>query len=244
LISLFSLVGYEWVIETLPFYGWMLCFFGSVLHVSLLYVGASRFQGTAWSELFRGGMVGLNAALNAVILFHLTGSLWFASLLGGIVAASAFLFVSRNALYHSLLGWANYLLPMSALVNLPGMTIFVLNLLAAPFGYLHPALRPLRIRLYLDLSSGSWTVFGGLIRPVKGFSGLNMGNFIFINPGWEHLLRHEIGHLFSLGALGWVFHYIGGIDEGYVQENYWEAYAEYLAESYNAPGPAGLTMWR
>ncbi|MEM7657861.1 MAG: hypothetical protein AAF399_17175 [Bacteroidota bacterium] len=235
---------FAWFVQSLGIVGWILGMVAAMLVVSLLYYAASTTKRNSFREGYRGAMVGINAGLNAWILYQITGWFGVSTFLGGIVFASAFLFVSRNVWYHGLLGWINYFLPMSWLVNVPGSLIFAVNLMFAPLGYLSPTLRPLRIRLYVDLSSGSWTIFGGLIRPLMGFSGLNMGNFIFINPGWEHLLRHEIGHLFSLGALGWMFHYIGGIDEGYVQKNYWQAYAEYLAESYNAPGPKGLTMWR
>jgi len=157
---------------------------------------------------------------------------------------SSFLKIYRHPWYHTILGWSNWILPMSWPVNIPGLLVFIINLIFAPLGYLHPILYGVRVRVHIDWSSGTFTQYGGLIGPFKGFSGLNMGNFIFINPGWEHLLKHEIGHLFSLAAMGWVFHYIGGIDENYFQYRYWEAYAEYLAESYSSPFASGMSMWR
>lgn len=215
-----------------------------VLHFTLLYVLASKYQKTYIGEWMRGAMVGLNAGLNGILLHIITGNALFSLAISGVLLLAASLHISRTPVYHTILGWINWFLPMSWLVNLPGTLIYLVNLLAAPIGYLHPMLRGLRIRLYIDLPSCTFTVYGGLIRPFKGFSGLNMGNFIFINPGWEHLLKHEIGHLFSLAALGSVFHYIGGIDENYLQENYWEAYAEYLAESYSKAAPSTLSMWK
>lgn len=215
-----------------------------MLHSSGLYLLASRFQKTPLGESMRGAIIGLNAGLNG-ILFHLfTENIILSIVIGTLVFLSAFLFISRHPVYHTLLGYFNWFLPMSWAVNLPGMLIYLVNLIVAPFGYLHPLLGALRIRLFFDLNSCSFTMYGGLIRPFKGFSGLNMGNFIFINPGWEHLLKHEIGHLFSLAALGAPFHYIGGIDENYLQSNYWEAFAEYLAESYSTPSASVLSMWK
>jgi hypothetical protein len=227
--------GYSWVV---------LAGTGVVLLVTLFYLLASVFQRRTWGEAMRGALVGLNAGLNGLLLGWLTSSLWVAAMIALLGLLPSWLYLSRRPWLHSLLGWANWLLPMSWLVNLPGLIMFGMNLLAAPLGWLHPLLRPLRIRIYLDLPSCTFTVFGGLIRPLMHFSGLNMGNFIFINPGWEHLLKHEIGHLFSLAAMGAVFHYVGGIDEGYVQEKGPDALAEHFAESYSRPAMSVLSMWR
>ncbi len=216
---------------------------GLMLSIALYFL-ASHFQRSAWGEFFRGGLVGLNAAFNGLIVWYLTHNLWLSGTLASVVLLSASLWISRSRFFHPVLGWVNWLLPMSWLVSVPGLVIYLINVLFAPVGYLHPLLRGLRVRFHTDWRTGSFTQYGGLIRPISGFAGLNMGNFIFINRGWEHLLQHEIGHLFSLAAMGFVFHYLGGIDENYLQARYWEAYAEYLAESYNAPSASGLSMWR
>ena len=216
-----------------------------ILHFVLLYQQAGKFSTTIWGELMRGAMIGLNTGLNGWILLFVFDIPAIAVItLMLLVSLSSFLAVSRERVFHTFLGWVNWILPMSWPVLLPGLCMFMLNLFFTPIGYIHPLLRGLRVRVCIDLSTCTFTMYGGLIRPVRGFSGLNMGNFIFINPGWEHLLRHEIGHLFSLSVMGAVFHYVGGIDEAYLQTNYWEAYAEYLAESYNSPGETALSMWR
>ncbi|MEM7368530.1 MAG: hypothetical protein AAF587_07990 [Bacteroidota bacterium] len=244
ILSFCSSWGYYSLAEISSSFSWILLFAVASTHFVLLYLFASRFQRTPLGEGLRGAIIGLNAGLNTVLLYQLSGSWIVAGILGGLVFLSAFLFISRHSWYHTVLGYSNWLLPMSWPVSYIGLLIYLVNLLVAPIGYMHPLLRALRVRLYIDLSTSTFTMYGGLIRPFKGFSGLNMGNFIFINPGWEHLLRHEIGHLFSLAAMGSVFHYIGGIDENYLQQNYWEAYAEYLAESYNSPSASGMSMWR
>ncbi len=217
---------------------------GLICLTGINYLMASRFQRTNVGEIFRGNLVGLSAVVNGGLIWHVTASLWLGGTVAAVLCLAASLYVSRRPWFHTSLGYLNWFLPLSWPVNVPGFLIFFTNLLVAPIGYLHPLFRPLRVRMLIHLPSCTFTQFGGLIRPIKGFSGLNMGNFIFINPGHEHLLQHEIGHLFSLAAMGSLFHYIGGIDEGYVQENYWEAYAEYLAESYATPTHSVISMWR
>lgn len=216
---------------------------GLLLNISLYFL-ASHFQQSVWGEWFRGGLVGVNASFNGILIWALTGDLWWGGTLAAIVWLSSSLWFSRSRIFHPVLGWINWVLPMSWLVSLPGLLIYVINVIFAPIGYLHPVLRGLRVRFYTDWRTCTFTQYGGLIRPISGFAGLNMGNFIFINRGWEHLLKHEIGHLFSLAAMGFVFHYVGGIDENYLQARYWEAYAEYLAESYNEASPSALSMWK
>ena len=216
----------------------------SILLFVFLYWFSAKFAYTIAGELSKGAMIGINAWLNGWLISLIFGQIWLSVLISGLIGLASFLGISRSHIYHTSLGWINWLLPMSWPVILPGLLMFVINLFFAPLAYIHPLIGGLKIKVHVDLSTCTLTMYGGLIRPIRGFSGLNMGNFIFINPGWEHLLRHEIGHLFSLAALGSVFHYTGGIDECYLQKNYWEAYAEYLAESYNSPGEGSLSMWK
>ncbi|WNJ17403.1 hypothetical protein [Pontibacter sp. G13] len=243
LIGLASGIPYYWAYTHWNAWGDAVVTAVMLLQFTLMYIFASKTQRTVLGEWFRGALVGVNAALNGVFVYMLTESLTLTAILTALVFASSFLIISRSRIYHTVLGWFNWFLPMSWAVNLPGLLMFVVNLFFAPIGYIHPLFRAMRVRLYIDVPSGTFTMYGGLLRPFKGFSGMNMGNFIFINPGWEHLLRHEIGHLFSVAAMGAPFHYIGGIDEGYFQHNYWEAYAEYFAESYNAPNRSVMSMW-
>lgn len=211
--------------------------------MGLLYLLASRFSHSPLGELMRGAMIGLNTGWNILILAYFTNSFYLASMLCLPLLFSSFLSISRKPVYHSLISWINWILPMSLLVNIPGLIIFLVNLIIAPIGYLHPLLAGIRVRFHWNPYCSTLTLNGGLIRPVKGFAGLNMGNFIFINPGWNHLLKHETGHLLSLAAMGSIFHYIGGIDENFLQKHYWKALAEYFAESYNSAEDSVLSMW-
>ncbi|MDW3648011.1 MAG: hypothetical protein R8P61_13170 [Bacteroidia bacterium] len=229
--------------QQLTLWGYILLTLFAILHMGLLYFVASKLSKTQIGEFARGSMIGLNTGWNALLLFYFTGSLALSILIVLILLSSSLLRISRNQHYHRLISWLNWILPMSILVNIPGMLIFLINIFFAPFGYLHPLLHGIRLRFHWAPHCSSITIYGGLIRPMKGFAGLNMGNFIFINPGWQHLLRHEMGHLLSLAAMGSIFHYIGGIDENYLQKHYWKALAEYFAESYNSSEDSVLSMW-
>jgi hypothetical protein len=214
-----------------------------IAHFSILYAAASRWQQTDLGEWFRGSMVGLNAGLNGILIYLITRDLYIAGTVMTVLTAGASLVISRNRIYHILLGWLNWFLPMSWLVTGLGMLIFLVNMTLAPLGFLL-GIRRLRLRLGVHPTSSSIIMYGGMIRPLMQFNGFNMGNFIFINPGRENLLIHEIGHLFSLSVMGWLFHYIGGLDEGFLQADSREALAEYLADSYSNPTESVLSMWR
>ena len=233
---------YAWWLETAEAWGYLMAGLVMLIQFVSLYAGASHWSQGHPGEFFRGFMVGLSAGVNAFFWGYLCGW-WLAGLLLLLLSGSTFLVLSRDPRYQAALGWVNWWLPLSWPVNLPGALMLLTNLAFLPVSYCHPLFRPIRVKVLVDPQSGSLTCYGGLLRPFKGFSGLNMGNFIFINPGFEHLRRHEIGHLFSLAAMGAAFHYIGGVDEAMLQKNYWEAYAEHLADSYSTPTPSVRSIW-
>lgn len=213
------------------------------LHMIGGYLLASKLHHQEWGEFVRGAIIGLNAGANAMIIGMLLSNWWIAFGIGIIALLSSSYYVSRSRYYHSSMGWLNWLLPMSWPVNAIGLVWMLINLLfalmVAPLGV--PAWK---IRLGFEPKTCTITVYGGCLRPFPGFTACNMGNIVFFNPGGEYLLLHEIGHLLSLSVMGFVFHYVGGIDESYFQRNYWEAYAEYLADSYNHPTDLNSSMWR
>jgi hypothetical protein len=217
---------------------------GAYLALSIgFYAGAAWWLNTYVSEWFRGGLIGATAWVNYLLLKLVLPVDWLPELAALIVFASAFLFISRKPAFHFLLGWQNLLLPLSWAVNLPGLLMVAGNLILSPLSRMNQRFHLFRVRLQVNLRTGTLTVYGGFFRPFKSFTGLNMGNFLFIKPGSEHLLRHETGHLFSLAAMGFAFHYVGGIDEAWLQKNRTEAFAEYLAESYSRRGPGLLGVW-
>ncbi|MEM6765383.1 MAG: hypothetical protein AAF655_10670 [Bacteroidota bacterium] len=215
----------------------------AAFHICLGYLLVSKYHHTPIGEFFRGAIIGLNAAANTLIIGLSSGYWWVAWSVGILALMSSFLVVSRFGFYHSCIGWLNWLLPMSWPVNLVGLLWMLVNaclaLMIAPFG-----IPSWRIRIGFEPKTCTITVYGGCLGPFPGFTACNMGNIVFFKPGGEYLLLHEIGHLLSLSVMGFVFHYVGGIDESYVQRNYWEAYAEYLADSYNHPTNLNSSMWR
>ncbi|TAE57504.1 MAG: hypothetical protein EAZ89_03895, partial [Bacteroidetes bacterium] len=108
---------------------------GVILHFSLLYLLASRWRYTAAGEFVKGAYIGLNAAWNMMLLHLLTGSWSLGSIAAVIVLLSSFLHISRHSAYHTLLGWTNWLLPMSWPVNLPGLLGLIANLCLAPLSH-------------------------------------------------------------------------------------------------------------
>ena len=243
LISLLSSYLYFPALRTDSPWQFAFIVFLQLAHFSILYAAASRWQQTQAGEWFRGAMVGLNAGMNGILLYLLSENLFLAGGVMTLLAAGSSLVISRNRVYHVLLGWFNWFLPMSWLVTGLGMLIFMVNMALAPLGFLL-GLRRLKVRIGIHAISGSIIMYGGMIRPLMQFNGFNMGNFSFINPGRETLLIHEIGHLYSLSVMGWLFHYIGGVDEGFLQADSREALAEYLADSYSNPTESVLSMWR
>lgn len=208
------------------------------------YIQASFKPTGARAEWMRGLMIGNSAGLNGAIFLVLGVSDYVVWPVVILLAIGSWLRVSRHPFYHTIIGWLNFILPMSWPVNIPGFIMFALNTILSPLGYVHPLLRAFRVENRIEWHTGAIVQLGGVIRPVPGFVGLNMGNFIFLRTGHDYLIAHETGHLFSLATLGFVFHYVGGIDEHWFQRFYWQAYAEHIAESYNTPSLSGLSMWK
>jgi len=88
---------------------------------------------------------------------------------------------------------------------------------------------------------------GGLIANLNyAQTAFNMGNFVFVDyasgdPKWH--MDHESGHTLNLMAFGWIFHYIGALDENATPRKS-NAFAERLAESFDS-GTSGsnIPMW-
>lgn len=88
---------------------------------------------------------------------------------------------------------------------------------------------------------------------IKGPTAFDMGNFVFMNPGYvdgssfdrtyENVLRHETGHTLEVGAFGTAFVIADLIGENVVGNGY-NDYGEQIAESH-VPGTGRPTipMW-
>lgn len=224
---------------------WVLAGLFVCLQFTCFYFLASYFKHAKFGEWFRGALFGLNAGLNAGLTYMLTDNFFVSACIGFVLILGSSLYISRARFYHSVLGWLNLWLPMSWLINLVGLGYLLSSM---GFGLVKLLLgkgeKDMYFRLSLEPYTASIIVESNLLNPPGGFKGFNLGNFTFLLPGSKYLIEHEIGHMLSLASMGSVFHIIGGIDEACIQLRYWEAYAEYLAESYNLPTRSALSIWR
>lgn len=196
-------------------------------------------------ELFcRGYAVGSNAGWNfGLWQLLLPGfGIIFATILLIVGLLAAVPLVSRTAIYQAILGWSSWIMPMSWPATQIGLLLFLISVLTAPlFG-------PITVRI--DGTTGTIETFGG-ISGIGGFAGgFNLGNFTFITAaggpttgfGVPGISAHETGHTLNVGALGWIWHFIGNA----IEENVApfgrgaSAYGEECAESHlpRAASPA------
>ena len=239
-----AIVGAIVGIALVVFAGPLLALIIGIAVITLSYVLASNNVNNDFGEFMRGFMIGFNAGMNAAIGTILFGPV-IGIALGVINFLAAFDSIAQNDIYKGILGWASWLMPMSWVVTGLGLIFFVINLIVA--GVTFQQVDRVKIHsISVNWQTGMIIMEGGLITYPPG--GFNMGNFSFYGEGHTDVIDHELGHGLSLGAFGWVFHFIGAIDENLVQENMHDAYSEHLAESNQAtpdhppPTPA-LDMW-
>ena len=197
----------------------------------------------------RGWLIGMNAALNGVLVVALLGlaiPLPAAIVIGvavgvwnGLTAVEP---ISQNEFFQGFFGWLIWILPMSWLVVGLGLVFYVVNLLCALFTAFQ--VEYLKIKgLRVDWKTGTFFMKGGLISNMNPIdTAFNMGNFSFVDQassGWH--IDHEAGHTLNLGAFGSVFHLIGALDENLFQAGA-NAYSERLAES-NSGTSNVIPMW-
>jgi hypothetical protein len=219
--------------------------------VLLSYIVAAVSAVSSLGEFMRGWLIGLNAALNAVLGFAV--GTWIGGAPMGIVAAVVLAVinllcviapVTQNGFYQGVLGYLNWLMPMSWLIVALGCTFYVVSIIlhlvtAGKVDYL-------RIQdVGADWKTGTCFIRGGLIANLNYLdTAFNMGNFSFVDyksSAWHK--DHEAGHTLNLAAFGAVFHLVGAFDENVLRRE--NAYAEQLAES-NNPGSSlpQIPMWR
>ena len=239
-----AIVGAIVGIALVVFAGPLLALIIGIGVVTLSYILASNNVNNDFGEFMRGFMIGFNAGMNAAIGTILFGPV-IGIALGVINFLAAFDSIAQNEIYKGILGWTSWLMPMSWVVTGLGLIFFVINLIVA--GVTFQQVDRVKIHsISVNWQTGMIVMEGGLITYPPG--GFNMGNFSFYGEGHTDVIDHELGHGLSLGAYGWVFHFVGAIDENVVQENMHDAYSEHLAESNQAtpdhppPTPA-LDMW-
>jgi RHS repeat-associated protein len=203
--------------------------------VSVSYVVASANEGSGFGEFMRGFMIGFNAGLNAILASAVFGP-GIGLALGIINFLAAFDTVANSAVYQGILGWSNWLMPMSWVATGIGLAFFVLNVIPAIFTL--NQVNAVRIdSLSIDWGTGTIVTQGGWTF-LPGFrGGFNLGNFTYITPG-SGVRDHETGHTLSSAAFGSIFHFVGAIDENLVQSTPANAYAERIADSHDTGGPS------
>lgn len=208
--------------------------------VVVSYLIANYTVGKGFGEFMRGFLIGINAAMNWALGALVYGAL-FGTIAGQIVAAalglmvllSAIRYLSNASVYQGILGWLNWVLPMSWLVVGLGFVLFLVNLLLGLFVGRLGGKDYFKIKgMGGDVKTGTWFTKGGFVSNLNPIdTAFNMGNFSFVDKktGTYHK-DHEAGHTLNLAAFGSVFHFIGAVDEN-VTGGGVNAFSERLAES-------------
>jgi hypothetical protein len=149
--------------------------------------------------------------------------------------------VSQFEIYQGIVGWCKWCLPMSWPVVLLGLLFVIFSLLLAAVTRFQ--VNYLRLKgIKVDWATGTVFIKGGLVSNINAWdTAFNMGNFAFVdmNSGDWHI-EHESGHTLNLAAFGFIFHFIGTVDELVLRQG--NAYSERLAES-NSSGGDSIAMW-
>ena len=241
----------------------------SIVLVSPFYLIATKNRNSNGGELFKGMMAGLNGGLNAVVLTAIfmpepakslgvffqafekfaRGPGMIVLIVGAWIALlhvlAMFQTLSGWAPFQALLGWSSWLMPMSWIVTGLGLLFVLVNFILA--GVTGNQVEVFKIKS-LDFHAKTCTLLmeGGLIHPLMGAGGFDMGNFVFLNRTSDYLTKHETGHNLNLAVFGWVFHFVGALDEN-VFGGHGDAYSERLADSHagrvDASAPL-LNMWQ
>jgi hypothetical protein len=224
---------------------------GAVCGVGLLsYIIAAATAETGFGEFMRGWLIGLNAALNIAFGFAIASQIAgpeagaiFGGVLGLINLLCVFAPVSQNGFFQGVIGWLNWIMPMSWPIVLLGILFYVLSFM------LHlvtgAKVEYLRIQDFgADWKTGTVFMRGGLVANLNYLdTAFNMGNFSFVDyksGAWHK--EHEAGHTLNLAAFGFAFHLIGAIDENAFRGA--QAYSERLAESHaSGVGGSNIPMW-
>ena len=204
------------------------------------YIVANLTATTDFGEFMRGALIGLNTVLNALLGMAIYGGLIgaqpgliMALVLAALNALAVFGPVANSEFYQGVLGWVNWLLPMSWLVVGLGLLLFLLNLLGHLILWLIFKVDFFRIiGGAVDWKTGTFFTHGGFVSNLNPIdTAFNMGNFSYVDKVSSVMhIEHEAGHTLNLGAFGSVFHFIGAMDEN-VTGGGRNAFSERLAES-------------
>ncbi len=277
-LALAVIVGSAWVPPLLPLFtvvglpGIIVLEIIHILVVVLLYVLAridttpnstGTVAATGPLEAFcRGAMIGLNTAVNALVLMALP--LPFAGLLG-IVAlvlnGMAVFPIARDPIYQGILNWCSWFFPMSWIANLLG---FIFMLAQVITGWIGGGLR-----WFVEWPAGAIVTHGGAV--FLRTTAWHLGNFIFFPWEWNDsdpfrdptpppplisgfalpltingVIFHENAHVASAASFGTWFLLIGAVEENLIPPptGGFNAYAEQVAEGLTRHSQRSwITQW-
>jgi len=202
------------------------------------------------SEVTRGVLIGVNAAINAALCVMIVNAVSDdgpAGAIGGTAGAltllSAVAPVSKFEVYQGLVGYLNWALPMSWPIAAIGLLFVILNLIG--WGVTGGKSGTAKVTDFaVDWPTGTFFMKGGWISNLNpNHTAFNMGNFSFVDKSSTDIHKsHEAGHTLNLAAFGWVFHLIGAFDQ-IVLGRQGKAYSERLAESNASSGGSTISMW-
>jgi hypothetical protein len=220
----------------------LISLFNWIVIVSILgfilvaYILAAIGKTSGFGEFMRGTLIGVNSGLNTMLLIlivnaisnSLPAAIGVGAFLGVVTFISVFEPVSQAEFYQGVVGWFNWLLPMSWLVSGLGLLFFLFNLIGIKGGA-------------IDWKTGTFFAKGGWIANLNAWdTAFNMGNFAFVDINSSDMhIEHEAGHTLNLAVFGSWFHLIGAFDEIVLRHG--NAYSEQLAES-NA-SHSNIPMW-
>jgi hypothetical protein len=190
-------------------------------------------------EFMPGVLLGVNTGVNGVLL----GTIFTpAAVVICVLPALAVIEpVARSDIYQAVLGWGNWLMPMSWPIIALGLLFLIASAILALVNLaIHSNFLKIE-KLKLQLKTGTIFLRGGLAgngNLSRGSEGYNMGDFAFLTSGLSadrlaYLYEHESGHTLNLAIWGVVVHLIGALDEN-VFGGRSNAYTELFAES-NVP---------
>lgn len=232
----------------------------SILGYLLVTIVASRVP--KFAEVIRGFLIGSNSALNVCFILVIlnsfsppidllsgkTGNLvinfCIGMALGLFTFVSVFKWVSQLRVYQTMMGWVNWLLPMSWPIVVLGFLFLLFSLLLSCLtGFQVKYLRLQKGKV--DWATGTFFIKGGLVANLNAWdTAFNMGNFSFVDMNSRNFhVKHEAGHTLNLAAFGFLFHLIGFLEE-FVFQRGAKAYSERIAESHDTGRQSGnIPMW-
>ncbi|MDZ4763876.1 MAG: hypothetical protein SGI73_04935 [Chloroflexota bacterium] len=249
---------------------WIIALILGVLALICFIIATVTVKGAETEEepitaLTRGVLIGINSVLNGFLAYLIIGALSNSDTAGLVVGLTlsglnfiaSIGVISRWSVYQGLIGWLNWIMPMSWLIVVLGVAFVLISLIFHVL--LHLPFKILFFRfgvpsdsgtalagksIDVDWATGTIFIFGGFASNCNIYkTAFNMGNFSFVHRESDVAhIEHESGHSLNLGAFGSFIHLVGAVDEWvFSHEN---ALTEKLAESHHpASARPKLLMW-